>query len=128
MAVQGSKRSHHLAAVVRADHVVERIPGGTCGHEGGGAVVENQAVVGNWIPAARASASAGHDSDKVRIGAIFGVRTKYICSPPSISLLLVSLPFLSLMCFPIKTKNSFVKINRILLLTNLHVCLLRAYL
>jgi len=52
MAVQGSKRSHHLAAVVRADHVVERIPGGTCGHEGGGAVVENQAVVGNWIPAA----------------------------------------------------------------------------
>ena len=74
MAVQGSKRSHHLAAVIRADQVVERSPGGTRGHEGGGAVVENQAAVGNWTPAGRARAAAGHDSDEVSIGVGFGIR------------------------------------------------------
>jgi len=71
---EGSKRSHHLAAVVRAYHVVERLPGGVGRHEGGGAVVENQAAIGDRTTAGRASAA--HGFEKSEIGGVAGARAR----------------------------------------------------
>jgi len=53
--------------VVRADHVVERLPGGVGRHEGGGAVVENQAAIGDRTTAGRARAAHGFDKSKVGV-------------------------------------------------------------
>lgn len=71
---EGSKRSHHLAAVVRADHVVERLPGGVGRHEGGGAVVENQAAIGDRTTAGRARAA--HGFEKSEVGVVAGARAR----------------------------------------------------
>lgn len=64
------KQSHHLAAVVRADHVVERLPGSVGKREGGGAVVEGQAAIGDRTTAGRARDA--HGFDKTEIGVIAG--------------------------------------------------------
>lgn len=60
--------------MVRADHVVERLPGGVDRHEGGGAVVENQAAIGDRTTAGRARAA--HGFDKSEVGVVAGARTR----------------------------------------------------
>lgn len=64
---KGRSDSHHLAAVVRADHVVERLPGGVSRHEGGGAVVENQAAIGDRTTAGRGRAAHGFEKSEVGV-------------------------------------------------------------